>query len=111
MKGQGTLLISELPSASFTNLYRGPAAVRLKNGTILASTADVNSTHRYRGIGSERRNILESYILMIEPGFECILVILFDRFLWACRISSPPILCVQSWNTGWILFVEILGVR
>src|SRR5258706_6094230 len=30
----------DLPSASFTNLYRGPTAVRLKNGTILASTAN-----------------------------------------------------------------------
>src|SRR5258708_39690617 len=80
----------DLPSASFTNLYRGPTAVRLKNGTILASTANVNFTHRYRCIGSDRRNILESYILMIEPGFECILVILFDRFLWACRTNYFP---------------------
>src|ERR1700730_6747196 len=101
----------DLPSATFTNLYRGPTAVRLKNGTILASTANVNFTHRHRGIGSERPNILESYILMIEPGFECILVILFDKFLWARRINQHPILCVQTCNTGCILFVEILGVR
>src|ERR1700730_5116141 len=50
----------DLPSASFTNLYRGPTAVRLKNGTILTSTANVNSSNRYCCIRSERLNILES---------------------------------------------------
>src|ERR1700730_6478782 len=45
----------DLPSASFTNLYRGPTAVRLKNRPILASTATADFPPRERGIGSESR--------------------------------------------------------